>query len=169
MSINEVFEVFKAEAEKQGLLQTDVLYRRTDGQQSMKKRIKYVEGEHKEVVENKPMKSVHVIDLGEGCVLRVKKSNYERKEHLKFLLTLSREVRFAEIHARLQQVTGLRSGKNIHWCANGKVEQSHDYDSIAHYFMRLAEEAENEKVAKENPDLFPQPLVGDDNLLLEGW
>lgn len=167
VTLAEQFEELKAEAQKLDLISTDVLYRRIDGQPSMKKRLKHVNGESVEVLEDKPIKSVHLIEV-DGFTFRIKKSNYERKQHLEFFLTLARQQRFQDIHALLMKLSGTRKGKNIHWSSNGVAP--HDFDSIAHYFQILAQEAEDEKVAKDNPDIFQdRPLVGDDLILMEGW
>ena len=168
MNLVEQFELFVREAKARDLLQTDVFYRRTDGKPSKKIRVQYQNGERIEKEEDKPMKSVHTIDLGDGMQLRVKKSNFERKQHLEFLLTLAKETGFEAINERLLQVSGVANGKNVHWSMSGEKK---DFVSIAHYFQKLAEDAEKEKVGKENRDLldFNRAVLGDDLVLVEGW
>lgn len=169
MTLAEQFETLRAEADRLELLQTDVLYRRKDNKPSMKKRIKIVDGVAQEVMEDKPIKSVHLIYFTPDLVLRVKKSNFERKGHLEALGKRIEELGLTDLLYIFKQMTGDERGKNIYWNLAGDGQPT-TYLNVTSYLQKCKEDAENERIAAQGAQLFKErPAIGDDLVLLEGW
>lgn len=156
MELIEEFELLRQLADRAGLLQTEILYRKSDGMPSMK--LKQKNGEF--IKEEKPIKSIHFVELTSLLILRVCKSRKERKGHLEALLKLIEEHKLENIKQIFDEMIGIEKGKNIHWRTYDKVNPS--YVGFASYLQKMKEEA-------LVSTLVDRPSVGDDNLLLSGW
>lgn len=156
MELIEEFELLKDLADKAGLLQTDILYRRSDGLPSMKKRV--IDGA--EVREEKPIKSIHHIEITSLLILRVRRSNKERKGHLEALLKIIQDEKLEQLDKLFGAMVGIERGKNIHWRHYNVVPN--DHSNFKEYLTKVKEE-------NEKPNTSVRPAVGDDLVLVEGW
>jgi hypothetical protein len=162
-TLEQEFETLRNEAQMRGLLQTDVLYRRTDGQPSMKKRTKWIDGVATEVLEDKPIKSVHFIRFGTGMILRVKRSKKERKANLQAVMELAQQLDLQEALKILNSVSGLERGKNVDW-EIGKTPCT--FEGVEAYLKKVKEDDKKETAANPFAD---RPSISDDLLLVAGW
>lgn len=128
------FETLKQEAMAQSIIQADFAFSK-----KLQKYYTYTPKQCEEkglpIGSQKPMRSVHNIDFGDGHVLRISRSKRERRKQLTVLFDIVRNLELNEVQTMLNAMKGLELGANIFW--NTDDTEVVTFASFAAYFESL--------------------------------